>query len=132
MVGSDAVLWASGKLSCCWSTDTPYFQLTMVPLCTTCMLVAIQTSLVSRTRKEEEREGTLATLSSRFVKALLDLSKPSHHPHEAAPFQDLWQRQALQCFQSMNLNLPDTVVLMALTRTALLISWEARQDVLTH
>ncbi|KAF2985544.1 hypothetical protein EK904_002759 [Melospiza melodia maxima] len=44
-------------------------------------------------------EGTLATLSSRFVKTPLHLPKPRHHTHEAAPFQDLWQRQPLQCFQ---------------------------------
>ena len=106
-----------------------------VPLCTTCMLVATQTSSEGESTVQERRwgggKGRLATLSSRFIKTLLSLSKPSHHPHEAAPFQDLWQRQPLQCFQRVILNLPKTFVLIALTRIDLLISWDGRQKALT-
>lgn len=131
--------WASGKLSRGCSADTPYFQLTMSlpsPPLSTGMLVATQTGSEGESTVRERKcgggKGRLATLSSRFVNTPCYLSKPSHHAHEAAPFQDLWQRRPLQCFQRAILNLPNTFVLMALTRIDLLISWDARQNPLTR
>lgn len=97
--------WALGGCSGA-ALLTLYFQFTVpppVPLCTTCVLAATQTSSERESTVQEKRcgggKGTLATLSSRFVKTSLHLPKARHHTHEAAPFQDLWQRQPLQCFQ---------------------------------